>query len=224
MTPATRRTRDTARASAAATALLALLVGVPLLLVAAVGWPLPHHVPTTGWLRHALSAPLSDHDLLDVLATVTWLGWAYLLLTVVGEVVTQLRGTTPSRWLRPPGAGPAVHQLVAMILFLLPTMPAGHAAAVAPASVAASITLPPPPQVLSTVTTYPAHATPAAAKPRPLTAVDTTAAPDVTTAAAQRLKQYVVEAPDGGHYDSLWDIAARHRNLRPQRRPAPTRR
>ena len=211
MKPATRRTRDTARASAAATALLALLVGVPLLLAAAVGWPLPHQVPTSGWLRHALSAPLSDHDLLDILATVTWLAWAYLLLTVVGEVVTQLRGTTPSRWLRPPGAGPAVHQLVAMILLVLPTMPAAHAAAVPPASVAASITLPPPPQVLSTVTAYPADPTPAAAAmPRPLTAVDTTAATDVGTPAAHRLKQYVVEAPDGGHYDSLWDIAARH--------------
>ena len=203
--------RDIARAAAAATGLLALLVGVPLLLAATAGWPLPHHPPTWAWLRHALSAPLSDHDLLDILATVTWLAWAYLLLTVIGETVSQLRGTTPSRWLRAPGAGPLVHQLVAAILLVVPTMPAVHAAA-APVTVAAAVTLPPPPPLLTAAVAYPADAAPATALAmHTFATADTYAdASAMTSPHRARLKRYVVEVPDGGHYDSLWDIAERH--------------
>ena len=60
----TRRLADAVKAAAAALALLALVIGVPVALATAVGWPLPTSVPT--------AASMQDVTLLGVPGTRTF--------------------------------------------------------------------------------------------------------------------------------------------------------
>jgi DNA-binding SARP family transcriptional activator len=71
--------------------LLVLLVGVPAGLVRLVGWPLPHHWPTTREWQVWLEQPLTRTTLLDGAAIIGWLLWALLVYAVVVEVLTRAR-------------------------------------------------------------------------------------------------------------------------------------
>ena len=204
--------RQRLHALTAAAALLALVAGVPLLLAAAVGNPLPNHLPTLTGAHEALTRPLSDTAVVRVLAGCAWLAWAHLLVSVLVETVTQLRGLPAPRRLPLLGVNQALaHRLVATALLVVP------AAASTTAPVAALTRAPGVP--------YPASAPAAVA----VTAAQVaSSSPDVGTAndaactvastpvaaapAAARAahKVYVVQPPHGRHYDSLWDIAERH--------------
>ncbi len=206
------------RAAAAAFALLVLLVGVPLLLATVIGDPLPAHAPTGGQLRHALSSPLTDNAVVHVLAVVAWLAWAHLLVNVARELLAQLRGRPAARRLPLLGASHGLaHQLVATALLLVPAAANLQAMPVAALTRAASD-----------------HAVAAAIRPAATATLiadewgarvgggavpgaDCVASPPTVTpvgapAPAQRPahKMYVVQPPHDRHYDSLWDIAARH--------------
>jgi hypothetical protein len=85
--------RPLAAGSAATVALVALIVGVPLALSAAVGWPLPHQVPSLSGLRTSLtSRGIPDRTLLDILACVAWVAWASVVLSIAEEALATLRG------------------------------------------------------------------------------------------------------------------------------------
>ncbi len=97
MSTATRRAgpptrRQIAEGLGAAAVLATGLVGIPAALGAAVGWPLPHHVPTGNQIGHALRSPIPDSFWPHLFATLGWLAWVYFVLCVASTVVVHLRG------------------------------------------------------------------------------------------------------------------------------------
>ena len=112
------RARSWLSGTAALLVLVILAVGIPLALIAAVGWPLPHQVPSPEGLRSALtSRGLPDRVFLDILACVAWLAWASAVASVVEEGVAAARGRSSKRI---PVAGafqPMAARLVATVLF-----------------------------------------------------------------------------------------------------------
>jgi hypothetical protein len=86
------------RAVASAFVLAALLVAVPMGLVAAVGWPLPGELPPADeLLRIVGERSLSDAFIIKALAVVIWLAWAQLVACVVIELVASVRVRPPGR-------------------------------------------------------------------------------------------------------------------------------
>lgn len=84
--------------------LLVLLAGLPLLLAAAVGWPLPRAVPTWEEVRSALGgSSVSDATILKIAAVVGWLAWAQLVASAAVEASAWARGRAP---LHVPLSGP----------------------------------------------------------------------------------------------------------------------
>jgi hypothetical protein len=87
--------RPFGRAVAANVALLVLLVGVPLALLAAIGSPLPQSLPTWSQLSTALTrGDVSDRTLLKVIAGCIWLAWLQIAGTVLNEIIATVRGVT----------------------------------------------------------------------------------------------------------------------------------
>lgn len=85
------------RGVASLLATLALLVGVPLLLVMRVGWPLPTSIPSLDALEQAARSGISDQVVVNTLAVIAWIAWAQLTLALIVESVAVARG------------GPAIH-------------------------------------------------------------------------------------------------------------------
>jgi DNA-binding SARP family transcriptional activator/LysM repeat protein len=82
-----------ARGLGALALLAALVVGIPWALSRFVGWPLPHHVPSTaqvGWALNRQGIP--DQTLVDALAVVVWITWATLVASLVVEIPAALSG------------------------------------------------------------------------------------------------------------------------------------
>ena len=52
------------------------LVGIPLALALVIGWPLPHHLPTTTQLHSAAGSQIPDDFWPKALATIAWIAWA----------------------------------------------------------------------------------------------------------------------------------------------------
>ena len=113
----TDRLRELATGSAAAVALVAVVAGVPLALSAAVGWPLPHQVPSLSGLRTSLtSRGIPDRTLLDILACVAWVAWASVVLSIAEEALATLRGRSAKHIPLVSTFQPLAAQLVAAVL------------------------------------------------------------------------------------------------------------
>jgi DNA-binding SARP family transcriptional activator len=72
--------------------LIALLTVIPVVLVKAVGWPLPTVMPSLGTVLDSIQA--GDYDpaiLVKVVAVVVWVAWAMLLVSVVVQAWAQIR-------------------------------------------------------------------------------------------------------------------------------------
>ena len=117
------KTRDMARPARLAKGLgaLALLgslvAGIPWALWHYVGWPLPHHVPSTGQIGHVLTQHgIAGRTLVNVLAVVVWVTWAVLVASVAAEIPAALAGRRARRL---PVAGvfqPLTGRLVAAVV------------------------------------------------------------------------------------------------------------
>jgi hypothetical protein len=68
------------------------LAGIPAVLTVTVGWPLPHHIPTGRQVTDALRSSIPASFWPHLFATLGWLAWAYLALSVVTTVADHLRG------------------------------------------------------------------------------------------------------------------------------------
>lgn len=93
-------------------ATLALLVGVPLALAAAIGWPLPTAWPdldTVG--RHVTNGDIPDPFVIKLIATIVWVAWAQLAAATLVEYTSILRGKAATRT----PALPAVRLLAAKL-------------------------------------------------------------------------------------------------------------
>src|SRR5206468_1619430 len=81
------------RALGAATALAVLLVGVPVVLCTAAGWPLPTTIPSWDSIRTALTgASMPDEVIVKAIAVIAWLAWTQVMVSAAVEVVAWIRG------------------------------------------------------------------------------------------------------------------------------------
>jgi DNA-binding SARP family transcriptional activator len=115
--------RTAGKAVAAALALGALLVGLPAVLVASAGWPLPHSVPGWHQVEALLTGPgLPDSVLIDTLACLGWVCWTLLALSALVEIAAGLRHIPTPRL---PALSPAQTLVAALVaaLTLAPLLP-----------------------------------------------------------------------------------------------------
>jgi hypothetical protein len=93
------------------------LVGIPAVLAAFVGWPLPHQFPAGSLVTHALGTSIPDSFWPRLFAVLAWLAWAYFTFSVVTTLVARLRGHRRNRGPRLIPSG-AVAALVAAVMVL----------------------------------------------------------------------------------------------------------
>jgi len=184
--------RNRGEVIASGAALVALVLGVPLVLLLMAGAPpVPSSVPD----RDALTQPITSSMLVSVLVAVVWLVWLLFVVCVALEIMAALRGGMA----RPVPLGGPVQRLARTLVgaLLLAGVTIGPAASAAPVSGS--------PVSSTSVSTV--EATPE---------LGDTAAPDdeaddeATKGSLVGKKVYVVQAPKGGYHDNLWDIAERH--------------
>ncbi|MHB1800176.1 MAG: BTAD domain-containing putative transcriptional regulator [Actinomycetes bacterium] len=98
---ASRGPRRTAREIGAgllsAVALLAAVVGPPILLYAIAGVPIPHHTPSPGQITHSLTSRDNGQLFLAALLVIAWVGWAVFTLSVAVETAAVIRGRAAIR-------------------------------------------------------------------------------------------------------------------------------
>lgn len=209
------RAGELLRGTAAGALLLAVLAGVPWLLLTVVGNPLPTSAPDRGWL----DAELSTTALLDVLAVVLWVLWLHFAVCVVAELRAWVSGAPQSR---PALGGPTqvlARRLVAAVLLVTAGgIPLGAPALATPAPAAVGATTAAPDPGWSAGheigAARPSAGTPTVdeapdpawtAPPTPGADRDTDTGADTDAG----LVTYVVQPPQGRHHDCLWDIAER---------------
>ena len=110
-------------------ATLALIVGVPLLLAALVGWPLPTSIPTLDALEQAARSGISDQVVVNTLAVIAWIAWAQLTLALVSEAVGVARGRQAIHLPVLPAFQVTATRLVAGILMMASTVQPARAVA-----------------------------------------------------------------------------------------------
>lgn len=186
--------RDLLTALSAAATLLALVVGVPLTLLATSGRPWPAHMPTAEQIGRDLLQPDDGHVLATVLVGIAWIAWLLFTSGVVVETLGHARGTLPPRL---PVISP-MQQLVAPLVAAVAVLV--HAP-VAPLAFAAS----------SATNAQVATAQPVAASIPAQPQADALATTSlVATVQTAGLRLYVVRPPHDGSRDTLWSIAANH--------------
>lgn len=82
------------RGLGAVAALVGLLIGVPVFLAAAVGWPLPRAVPAWADITATFQGelPLDADTVWKVLACVVWVAWAQIVVATLVEAAALARG------------------------------------------------------------------------------------------------------------------------------------
>lgn len=112
---------------------LGLVFGVPVALVAFVGWPLPDEVPTWQAFTEALEQQGITVDVLvNALAVVVWLAWLPLAWAISVETLAAVRGRAAGRVHAWPGAQYLARKLVASATLLLSSVGAVRHAGAAP--------------------------------------------------------------------------------------------
>lgn len=93
-----RRTRTLITGLLALTAILALLLGVPAMLVHLADNPIPHQLPDWSqvWTRW-VAGPADGSNWMPVLQIVGWRAWAVCAASIVLETIAQLRHVRPPR-------------------------------------------------------------------------------------------------------------------------------
>jgi LysM repeat protein len=183
------RIADVGKGLAALAGMAALVVGVPVALLAWVGSPLPAEVPSVSDVTDAIrDTYIPDSFLVKALALVCWLVWAELLASLLVEAVALARG-------RKAGAVPFAGRVqraaarlvagVALLGVLVATRDSSGPDRAEPS------TLLPPPGTLVTYVTDPVETPNQPAPPAP--------------APAGPAPTYEVQ-----RRDTLWDIAERH--------------
>ena len=113
-------TRPTARQIAGGLGALGVLaiglVGIPAVLAAAVGWPLPHHLPGIGQVAGAFNKPIPDSFWPHLLATLAWAAWTYFAFSVAAGLVAHVRRRPFAR--RRLGTQSALYALIAAVAVL----------------------------------------------------------------------------------------------------------
>lgn len=178
-------------------ALLALVVGVPALLLVAAG---PPPFPTSVPGAKDFAQQLSIEDLVSVLLAIVWLVWLFFCACVVLEVIAARRGGLAA----PVPLGGPLQRLARVLVGAL--LLAGIVAGPATAASAATVS-----QAPSTTPTVSAGLLQASMDGQ-VQALDDLAEDRAVAAAEEQAAQklYTVKAPRDGYHDNLWDIAEKH--------------
>ncbi|MEM9561580.1 MAG: LysM peptidoglycan-binding domain-containing protein [Actinomycetota bacterium] len=112
-------------------ALAAILVGLPLVLVLAVGWPIPDPWPSSAEFGDILAgrAPVPAELVVSALAVVMWLLWVQVAWAVVVEVLATFRGRLARRAPVLPGLQLTIGKLVTTATLLTTSFSARPVAA-----------------------------------------------------------------------------------------------
>jgi LysM repeat protein len=174
------RARQIVRSTGAATALLVLVIAVPIALWRAVGNPLPAAIPAWNDIKRAVdgSQPVSDVFWIDLIAALVWIAWLRLTIGITLEIAATVRHR-PQRL----AAGRTQDWIAKTVATAALLLTLTHQRNVAPA---------PLPRLVAAVTVTPTPDTSQAAAPVPST----------TTPAMH--KTWTVQ-----RHDSLWRIAER---------------
>ncbi|MGW3859900.1 BTAD domain-containing putative transcriptional regulator [Streptomyces sp. NPDC005047] len=204
---------DFVKAFLAFVVLLALVVGVPLALAVAIGWPLPGGAPGLDWLQREITV----QTFLHILTVIVWLAWAQFTACVLVEVKAALSGVgVPGRV---PGSGPSqllARQLVAALLLVGATaasltpglsqlgqsLEGNQKPAVAAAQQTPGLFAQQQEQAASTAN--------ALAEQAGQAGQNAARADGGGSAAHGDTKYYRIQPPEGRHHDSLWEVADRH--------------
>ncbi|RLV56877.1 hypothetical protein D9V41_03650 [Aeromicrobium phragmitis] len=185
----------------AAVAVLAIVVGVPVVLIALAGPPpIPTGVPS---VRDAVRQ-LSFEDLVGVLVAVVWLAWLYFVVCLAVELVATLRGGIARKL---PLAGPMQRLARALIGALLLT---GVVAGPAQAVSASPSVAPAAPSIVATTLSDAQETIAQVDEAERQAEAAQLADTEVPAGELQGRKVYTVQPPNNGYYDNLWDIAERH--------------
>jgi DNA-binding SARP family transcriptional activator len=111
--------------------LVLLLIGFPIGLANAVGWPAPTAMPSLDELARLPRAGVSDGTVVKAIAIVGWLAWAQLTIAAVVEWFALLRGRTANSFALLRGGQQVIARLVTSAAVLL-----GSAVSAAPAGAA----------------------------------------------------------------------------------------
>lgn len=188
---ATRRRswREVGAGLGAAFALLALVIGLPVLLVVTSASPWPAHLPSAAQIGRALLRPDDGHLLAAVLVAAAWLAWLTFTACVLVEIVGQLTMRRPRQIRGLGGIQQLVGHLIAAVVVLTPITSSSPLAVAAPVAFATA-------QPAAVYPSEPIHdrlvTAPAVDRPDP------------------GLRYYVVQPPHDGRRDTLWSIAADH--------------
>lgn len=193
--PRGRRSRlaSVLRGLGALVVIAAVLVGIPLALVAVAGNPLPDSVPSWSDITSALTEPDDGTLFLDALVWIAWLGWISFAVGLVVEIPAALSGHRAPRLPALRFQQRAAAGLVAAVAAAFVVGPVGMATAAEPVQ-------PPAPQP-APVTTAQAPASPQAT-PEVRTAQTAPAAAPEAAAPAMVQRTHTVERGE-----SLWRIA-----------------
>ncbi|MFI6163081.1 BTAD domain-containing putative transcriptional regulator [Micromonospora haikouensis] len=82
----------TGRRLAGLALLVLLTAGIPYALVRYVGWPLPRQIPTWQDIGTALTSPLTDTMLGNLVVCLLWLAWAAFIWSLIAEVAEVVAG------------------------------------------------------------------------------------------------------------------------------------
>lgn len=172
--------------------LAGIVVGLPALLLALGGNPLPATVPSLEEVRNALLIPDDGTLALNGAKLLGWVVWAALTVSIVVEATSAVRGVRPPRLptLSLPQSGIRPLVVAALALFIAAPGLGAPTASAAPAPVTAAVT------VYAPVT--------AGADTAPAPAAAVTATPAATTE-QEPTSAYVVRPGD-----TLWSIAEQH--------------
>ena len=135
------------------------LLGIPLLLATIVGWPLPHHLPTTGQLHSAAGSQIPDAFWPKALAVIAWLAWGYFVFSLLTATIDVIRSRRRGTWRRAAGRT-SMAALVSAVIVLASIRGSAAAHRITPmAAVTAVVDASPSPGILlsashSTAPTY----------------------------------------------------------------------
>ncbi|WP_116947882.1 LysM peptidoglycan-binding domain-containing protein [Jiangella endophytica] len=169
--------------------IVAVLVGIPLALIAVAGQPLPGSLPSWNDITSALTEPDDGSLFLQALVLIGWLGWISFAVGLVVEIPAALSGRKAPRLPALRFQQRAAAGLVAAVAAVFVVGPVGVATAAEP--------IQPPAQQPAPVTTT--QATPA---PEVATAETAPAAPETPAQPATVQRTHTVERGE-----SLWRIA-----------------
>ncbi|MGI9596426.1 MAG: LysM peptidoglycan-binding domain-containing protein, partial [Acidimicrobiales bacterium] len=113
--------------------IVALLAGIPALLLVIVGFPLPTEMPSLQLMRaHIEDGNIPDVFVVKTLAVVVWIVWIQLAVAVLAEMFAMVRGRASGRAPVLPGIQLFAGKLVASTVLIVSALTPTRAATAAP--------------------------------------------------------------------------------------------